>query len=366
MSSPPKPLVVVIDIDDDISEVLGVSIVKGEDEVLKAALTYSQERPEDADLNAIFTGLSLYRKLKLRAKDVDIAVVGGDRRDVIEAQVKVKERVRDIVKSYGVPVELYIVGDGLDEIMVAEVLGDVAPIAAVKRVIVEQHAGVETSYALLLRYVRKALEDPRYSRYALGIPGFILSITALLLLFNLISIAIKIALLLLGFAMVVKGFNLEDRVARLTSRVWEELRETAHIKLASLTLLIVLVVGGALITYYIYITAGLGNALVTLLGLGIPLGLIGATLYILLGNVVTEAVKGDLKVLSSIAVAIILIFSSAAFHSLGSSLDQELLDKGVTVPEAIINALLYSRFIPNIVLGVALAGLIELVMRIIK
>jgi putative membrane protein len=137
---------VIVDIDNDISEVLGVSIVRGEDDVLKAALTYSQERPEDADLNAIFTGLSLYRKLKSRGRDVDVVIVGGDRRDIVEAQVRVKERVREVVKSYDVPVELYIVGDGLDEIMVAEVLGDVAPIAAVKRVIVEQHAGVETSY----------------------------------------------------------------------------------------------------------------------------------------------------------------------------------------------------------------------------
>lgn len=366
MLNPPKPLVVIVDIDNDISEVLGVSIVRGEDDVLKAALTYSQERPEDADLNAIFTGLSLYRKLKSRGRDVDIVIVGGDRRDIVEAQVRVKERVRDVVKSYDVPVELYIVGDGLDEIMVAEVLGDVAPVAAVKRVIVEQHAGVETSYALLLRYIRKALEDPRYSRYALGIPGFILSVTALLLLLNLISIAVKIALLLLGFIMVVKGFNLEDRVAGFAGRMWEDLREMAHIRLASLTLLVVLSVGGVLVTYYSYKTVGLGDALVTLLGLGIPLGLIGATLYILLGNVVREAVKGDLRVLNSIAVALILIFSAAAFHSLGSSLDQELLDKGVTVSEAIINALLYSRFIPNIVLGVVLAGLIELVMRIIR
>jgi uncharacterized membrane protein len=191
-------------------------------------------------------------------------------------------------------------------------------------------------------------------------------VTALLLLLNLISIAVKIALLLLGFIMVVKGFNLEDRVAGFASRMWEDLREMAHIRLASLTLLVVLSVGGVLVTYYSYKTVGLGDALVTLLGLGIPLGLIGATLYILLGNVVREAVKGDLRVLNSIAVALILIFSAAAFHSLGSSLDQELLDKGVTVSEAIINALLYSRFIPNIVLGVVLAGLIELVMRIIR
>ncbi len=362
----PKPLVVVIDIDNDISDVLGVSVVKGEDEVLKAALLYSQERPEDADLNAMFAGFSLYKRLKMRGRDADIVVVGGDRRDIVEAQVKVKERIRDIVRGYGVPVELYIVGDGLDEVMVAEVLSDVAPVAAVKRVIVEQHAGVETSYTLLLRYARKALEDPRYSRYALGIPGLILAVIALLLLFNLISIAVKIALLLLGLIMMVKGFNLEDYIARFALGVLEDLREMAHIKLASLTILLVLSIGGVAVTYYTYKTMGLTDALVSLLGLGVPLGLIGATLYILLGNVVREAVRGDVRILNSIALALILIFTAAAFHSLGSSLDQALSSGSVGVPEAVIQAILYSRFIPNIVIGIVLAGLIELIVRVLR
>ncbi len=361
-----KPLVVVVDIDDDISEVLGVNVIRGEDEVLKAALMYSQERPEDADLNAIFAGLSLYKKLRLRGRDADIAVVGGDRRDIVEAQVKVKERIKKLVESYAIPVELYIVGDGLDEVMIAEILGDIAPIAAVKRVIVEQHGGVETSYALLLRYARKALGDPRYSRYTLGIPGFILAVTAILLLFNLISIAVKITLLLLGLIMVVKGFDLEDHIVRLARRTWDDLREMAHIKLASLTLLLVLAVGGALVTYYTYKTMGLAGALVSLLGLGVPLGLIGATLYVLLANVMRGAIKGDIGILNSIAIALILVFTAAAFHSLGSNLDQAFSTGDVSVSEAIIQALLYSRFIPNIVLGIALAGLIELVMRILR
>lgn len=364
--NPRKPLVVVIDIDNDISEVLGISVVRGEDEVLKAALAYSQERPEDADLNAIFSGLSLYRKLKARGLDADIAIVGGDERDIVEAQVKVKERVRSLVKSYDIPVEFYIVGDGLDEIMVAEILGDIAPVAAVKRVIVEQHAGVETSYALLLRYIKKALSDPRYSRYVLGVPGLIVAVIALLSMFNLVSVALKLSLLLLGIVMFIKGFQVEDLVVRIAMRTWEDLREMPHIKMAAIALLLALSLGGVSITYYTYRTLGLQDAIVSAISLGIPLVLMGATLYILVGNVVREAVKGDIRVLNSIALTIVLIFGAAAFHNLGSTLDQVLSSNNIPLSEAVIQALLYSRFIPNMVIGIVLAGAIELILRISK
>jgi len=363
---PRRPLVVIVDIDDDISDVLGVSVVRGEGEVLKAALEYSRERPEDADLNAMFTGLSLYRKLRERGLDADIAVVGGDRRDIVEAQVRVRERVKELVRGYSSPVELYIVGDGLDEVMVAEILGDIAPVAAVKRVIVEQHAGVETSYALLLRYARKALSDPRYSRYALGIPGVIVAVVAFLALLNLVSIAFKIALLLLGIAMAVKGFNVEEQALRLLRRMWEDLTEMPHIKLASITLFLAISAAGASVAYYTYRAMGLQDAIVSTVGLTIPLILIGATLYILVGNVVREAVKGDIRVLNSIALALVLVFGAAAFHSLGASLDRVLAEGAPSLSEAVVQALFYSRFIPNMIIGIVLAGLIELITRIFK
>ncbi|MCX8196218.1 MAG: DUF373 family protein, partial [Acidilobaceae archaeon] len=141
-----KPLVVVVDLDDDISEVIGQSLAVGEEMVLDAALSYAIERPEDADLNAIFSGLSLYRKLKSQGLEPEIAIVGGSKKDVVDAQIKVRERVKKVLERLEGGRELYIVGDGLDEVLVAEVLGDLAPVAAVKRVVVEQQESIETSY----------------------------------------------------------------------------------------------------------------------------------------------------------------------------------------------------------------------------
>ncbi|MEM4512824.1 MAG: DUF373 family protein, partial [Acidilobaceae archaeon] len=154
---PRRPLVVVVDIDDDIFEVTGSSVIAGSENVLSAALAYARARPEDADLNAIFYGLSLYWRFRERKLDPEIAIVGGHRSDEVEAQLRLKERVKKLVEELGGNVELYIVGDGLDEVMIGEILSDIAPIAVSKRIVVEQHPGIETSYVLLSRYIRKAV-----------------------------------------------------------------------------------------------------------------------------------------------------------------------------------------------------------------
>jgi putative membrane protein len=69
---------------------LGKSLLVGYDEVLKAAVKFALERPEDADVNAMFAGLNLYRRLSKGYDRVEIAVVGGDSLSMIDAQRKVK------------------------------------------------------------------------------------------------------------------------------------------------------------------------------------------------------------------------------------------------------------------------------------
>ncbi len=361
-----KPLIIVVDLDDDISDVLGISVVRGEEEVLKAALKYSEERPEDADLNAIFSGLSLYRKLKARGLDPDIAIVGGHRRDIVEAQVKIKERVKGLIENYNPEPELYIVGDGLDEVMVAEILSDIAPIAAVKRIVVEQHASIEASYALLLKYFRKASSEPRFSKYTLGVPGLILAIIALLSLFNLLLEALKIAILILGLALLVRGFGLETLIVSAFKSMIGDLREMPYMKLASLAIFLIFVAGGGLITYYSYSSWGLREAVISFLGLGVPIALLGAALYVLIDRVLRELVRGDIGVLSSIAIMVVMVFVASAFHSLGVNLDKSLEGGAVSLTEGLLQSMLYSRFIPNIVVGAALAGLLELLLRVLR
>ncbi|MEN2999262.1 MAG: DUF373 family protein [Acidilobaceae archaeon] len=359
-----KPLVVVVDIDDDISEVIGQSLAVGEEMVLDAALSYAMERPEDADLNAIFSGLSLYRKLKSKGLEPEIAIVGGSKRDVVDAQIKVRERVRKVLEEMEGKRELYIVGDGLDEVLVAEVLGDLAPVAAVKRVLVEQQESIETSYALVVRYAKKALTDPRFSKYTLGIPGVMIFVLATFSMFGLLFEAVTFMLLILGIAMTVKGFALEKPIASFSGRIFESIKETPHMKLAGIVLMLALTASGVSIAYHAYVTEGFYEAVARSLSTSIPLTLVGAVMYVAVAHALEALISWSFRLFKHLAVISVFLSSALAFHNLGTHFASSLTRGDVGSAEALYRATLDSNFIPIVIAGAALGMLFEVIGRV--
>lgn len=358
-----KPLIVVIDKDDDIFEVTGSSVIVGVENVLSAALSYAKARPEDADLNAIFYGLSLYWRLHERELKPEIAVVGGYRGDEVEAQLKIKERVRKLVEDIGGNVELHLVGDGLDEVMIGEILSDVAPIAVAKRIIVEQHAGIETSYVLFSRYLRKALGDPRFSRYTLGIPGVLIALMGVLAIFDMLDLAIKISLTILGAAMVFRGFNLEDYAIALGLKILDYVKEPLYIRLIALTILIALVSSSMFILIDAVRSGGIVGGLVAFLGFSAPLSIIGLSLALLIGNVLRDLLLGAFRSIDSLVLSIALLLLAGGFYSLGSTLESMLIAADELNSEILIRAIIESNFIIFLVLGGVTAGILEVVLR---
>ena len=357
------PLVVVVDLDNDIGEVLGKSVIRGYDEVLRAAVAYALARPEDADVNAMFEGLKLYRSLERERGVAEIAVVGGDSMKVIEAQRKIKDRVRSIVEDLG-RAELYIVSDGEDEIIATNVLADVAPIGGVKRVVVEQHLGIESSYLLIARYLKKALAEPRFAKYTLGIPGLVITVGALLSLAGLIDVAVKIAAMIIGVALMIYGFGLEDTIARIVRGFGGELREIPHLKIAGLSIfLLTLVVAGGLV-YEAYTSKGVDGALLMMFKYSLPLTLLGAAIYLLISRVIASAARGKVDVSKYTAFMVMLGFSALAFYSLGDTMGRAL--EGGDLAIAFLVALVESKFLHYMLVGAGLAGLIELLSRAVK
>ncbi len=357
------PLVVVVDLDNDIGEVLGKSLIRGYDDVLRAAVAYALTKPEDADVNAMFEGLRLYRLLERERGAAEIAVVGGDSTRVIEAQRKIKDRVRSIVEELG-PTELYIVSDGEDEIIATNVLADIAPIGGIKRVVVEQHLGIESSYILVARYLKKALAEPRFAKYTLGIPGLVITVGALLSLAGLIDVAVKIAAMIFGAALMVYGFGLEDTISRVIRGFGGELREIPHLKIAGLSIfLLTIIVAGGLV-YEAYTTKGFEGALLMTFKYSIPLTLLGAAIYLLINKVIASAARGKVDVSKYTAFMVMLGFSALAFYSLGDTMGAAL--EGGDLAVAFLVALVESKFLHYMLVGAGLAGLIELLSRAVK
>lgn len=320
---------------------------------MKAAVDFAIARPEDSDANAIFAGLQLYRRLRSQGVAAEIAIVSGDKNDTVEAQVRVRRQVEEIVKLLGGDVELYLVSDGDEDLIVTESLSSIAPVAAVRRIIIEQHLGIEGGFILILRYIRRAFLDYRFSRYTLGVPGLIFVAWGLLSLAGYAELVHKVAVLILGLAMIVKGFNLETRALNMAS----ELANKPPLVLAGGLIFLIFVIASIVSTYYALPSQNVIQALGVTMKTSIPLLVTGMVSYILIARVIYKVINDDFLIHREAAVIALLAFTAMAFNVLGKSLESTATN---TNPYAAVSAILNSGFIETIIIGAGIAGLIEL------
>jgi len=215
----PKPrsvLVLCVDRDNDVGEVVGVSTpLIGEEAVERAAVEFAMKRPEDSDANAIFAALKMYRELKAEGgfEEVEVALVAGHRDEGVKADMRIGEELDEILASRRFDAAI-LVSDGPTDELVLPILQSRVPVLSVQRVVVQQSRGVEESFLLILRYLRRLLEEEKYKKYSLGIPG------ALIALYIMLSILVPgyvwhLLLLVLGLSMLVKGFSLDEILRKI-------------------------------------------------------------------------------------------------------------------------------------------------------
>ena len=247
MSDKRSVLVLCVDVDDDLGRILNVRTpVKGEENVLRLAQEYALKEPEDSDVNALFAALKEYRELKETGDvDVDIAVVAGDQAGGVKANMAVLRRVEELLreKKYDYAI---LVSDGPTDELVAYVLKDKLRVEDIKRVVVQQSKGIEETFIIVTRYIRKLFEEPEYRKYSLGIPG------SLVILYAALSIVLpaylwQVLLLILGTVMLVKGFSLDESIRNL----YESRPLTFVAYIISAMMLLLALVGGLQVTSYI-------------------------------------------------------------------------------------------------------------------
>lgn len=355
-----RPLILVVDIDNDIADALGTSMVVGYDNVKKAALEFGTKRPEDADVNAILAGLKLYKELSEKGLDPEIAVVGGHKVDSLAAQRNIKQAVARIVEKMNSPVEFYIVSDGEDEFVISQLLHEYGSIAGFYRVIVEQHLGIEGGYLLVLKYLKKAAEDPRYSKYLVGIPGIALLLISITALFNMAYLALELLLLLIGSAMIIVGFNLERPLEEWLHGVAQAIWERPHFHIVGL-IVFILLFGTALYSgYQSYERYGLNTSLISEVSrVSIPLLSASIISYLLINRVFIKASRGDLNLYHEAAGIIVTLSVALAFYNMGVYLRQIGPNQEIT-----LQAFIDSGFIQYIIIGTGIAALIEITRRV--
>ncbi|MEM3947977.1 MAG: DUF373 family protein [Zestosphaera sp.] len=231
-------LVVAVDYDDDISLSGFDTPIIGYDRVVEASVKFGVSRPDDSDLNVLFHALSVYLDLKNKGEDVEVAVISGHPESNIEAGRRLREQVSYLMSTLNSK-DFVLVLDSAEDELIIPVIQNMANIVAVERVVIEQLRGVEETYVLIGRYLRKAVEEPRFSKILLGIPGVLLVVFAAITLSPLSAYVWEILVGVLGLFLIVRGFQIHEVV-------WRKWKQSSIYRISSVLSIFSLSVGIAL------------------------------------------------------------------------------------------------------------------------
>jgi putative membrane protein len=216
-TSPVRILILCVDRDGDLTAKTQVKTpVTGRNENINAAVALALQDPEEPDANAIFEAVRIYDQLKSENKSneaLEIASISGSELGDVTADRKIVAELNELLTAFSAT-EVVLVTDGYTDEAVLPLIESRVPVSSVRRIIIKHSESIEETAALFSRYVRMLVENPRYSRIALGIPGILLVILGALTMLNLLSIFWIVSLFLVGAFLLIKGFGVDKQVER--------------------------------------------------------------------------------------------------------------------------------------------------------
>lgn len=231
-------LVLCVDRDGDLGVKAGIETpVIGREENLSAATSLALRDPEEADANAMFEAVRIYDRLTEEGKpheDFQIASISGSEFGGVGADRKVVAELVKVLNKFSAK-EVILVTDGFSDEAILPLVESRVPVTSVRRVVVKHSKSIEETAALFTRYLKMILENPRYSRIALGLPGLLLIILGVLSVFNLLLYYWIAFLVVLGSFLLVKGFGIDKKVQDFYRWTKEYSPPPVHIQIARYT-----------------------------------------------------------------------------------------------------------------------------------
>ncbi|MCW4038710.1 MAG: DUF373 family protein [Candidatus Bathyarchaeota archaeon] len=209
-----KVLVLCVDRDNDIGVKTGVTTpLIGRAENLDGATQLALTDPEESDANAIFGAVQFYDEL---ASDVnlaayEVATIVGSNQGGITADRTIRDQLLAVLDAFPAN-NVILVTDGFSDEAVIPIIQSQISILSIKRIVVRHSESIEESWMVLSRYLRKAVEDPYYSRWIFGAPGVLLLIMGLLWHFVEVVNPSVVLLVVVGALLLIKGFSIDKVV----------------------------------------------------------------------------------------------------------------------------------------------------------
>ena len=216
--------ILCVDRDGDLGAKGGVKTpVVGREENLNAAVALALRDPEEPDANAIFEAVRIYDHLQGEGKSeevFEIATISGSELGWVEADRKIVAELNELLGSFPAN-EVILVTDGYSDEAVLPLVESRVPVSSVRRIVVKHSQSIEETAALFTRYLKMIMENPRYSRIALGLPGLLFLILGILSIFNLLYYYWIAFIFVLSVFMLVKGFGVDKTVKNLIQWIKE-------------------------------------------------------------------------------------------------------------------------------------------------
>ena len=212
-----RVLILCVDRDNDLGVKAEIKTpLLGRKENLRAAVRLALRDPEEPDANAMFEAIRIYDRLRQEVEtpeNYQVATIAGSELGDVGADRKLVSQLTEVLKTFPAS-DVILVTDGYSDEAVLPLIESRVPITSVRRVVMKHSRSIEETAALFSRYLKMIVENPRYSRILLGLPGILLIVlvTLWLLEFELLYTWIAFILVLGGF-LLVKGFRLDKAAA---------------------------------------------------------------------------------------------------------------------------------------------------------
>jgi len=219
-----KILILCVDRDNDVGKKTGVKTpILGRDYNMNTATRLILQDPEEADANAMFETIRVYDGLREADsnEEYEVATISGLEVGGVAADRKLVSELAEVLERFKAS-SIILVTDGFSDEDILPLVQSRVPVTSVRRVIVKHSETIEETAAVFSRYMRMLIEDPRYSRIVLGLPGTLMLLLGALSIINvshpqifypygLGTYAWISSLLVIGGFLLVKGYGLDKR-----------------------------------------------------------------------------------------------------------------------------------------------------------
>jgi putative membrane protein len=211
-------LILCVDRDGDLEVKAAVKTpLLGRPANLDGAVALALKDPEEPDANAMFEAVRLYDRLqdeKQPDEIFEVATISGNDLGGVSADRKLVSELNSLLGSFSAN-EVILVTDGYSDEAVLPLVESRVPVSSVRRIVIKHSESIEETAAVFTKYIKLLVDNPRYARMALGLPGILVLIFGILWAIDnffykgaIYYFGIAFVIVLGGF-LLLKGFGID-------------------------------------------------------------------------------------------------------------------------------------------------------------